>query len=114
MTRRDPHLRIRHMLDHAGEALDMARGRTRQDLDESRELELSLVRLLEIVGEAANRVPEEERANYPDVPWQDIVDFRNRVIHGYDAVDLDIVWEIVETDLPALVEALERPGSSST
>lgn len=97
------------MLDHAREALEMARGRTRRDLDENRQLELSLVRLLEIVGEAANRVPEEERQRYPAVPWRDIVDFRNRVIHGYDAVDLNIVWEIVEGDLPALVAALEAP-----
>lgn len=109
MTRRDPHLRIRHMLDHAREALELARGRTRQDLDENREYELSLVRLLEIVGEAANRVPDEERRSYPTVPWRDIVDFRNRVIHGYDAVDLDIVWRIVKTDLPALVAALQEP-----
>jgi uncharacterized protein with HEPN domain len=112
MTRHDPHLRIRHMLDHAREALDMTRGRTREDLDEHRELELSLVRLLEIVGEAANRVPDEERARYPGVPWREIVDFRNRVIHGYDAVDLDIVWEILEKDLPTLVEALQRPSGS--
>ncbi len=101
------------MLDHAREALDLVRGRTRKDLDEERQLELSLVRLLEIVGEAANRVPEEERRLYPSVPWRDIVDFRNRVIHGYDAVDLDIVWEIVQTDLPALVAALDRPTEES-
>ena len=87
--------------------------RTRQNLDESRELELSLVRLLEIVGEAASRVPEEERELYTEVPWRDVADFRNRVIHGYDAVDLDIVWEIVENDLPALVSALTGPSASA-
>lgn len=92
----------------------MARGRTRQDLDENRQLELSLVRLLEIVGEAANGVPEEERRRYPTIPWRDIVDFRNRVIHGYDAVDLDVVWGIVEADLLALVAALEAPGGPPT
>lgn len=87
----------------------MAAARTRQDLEDDRQLSLSLVRLLEVVGEAANRVPEEERAIYPEVPWQDIVDLRNRLIHGYDAVDLDIVWQIVQVDLPALIEALEPP-----
>lgn len=96
------------MLDHAREAADMAAGRTREDLDEDRQLNLSLVRLLEIVGEAANRVPEDERALYPDVQWQDIVDLRNRLIHGYDAVDFDILWQIIEVDLPDLVEALEQ------
>lgn len=87
----------------------MAAGRTREDLDADRQLNLSLVRLLEIVGEAANRVPEEERARYPAVHWQDIVDLRHRLIHGYDAVDFDILWQIIETDLPELIETLEQP-----
>lgn len=98
------------MLGHAREAAEMAAGRTREDLDEDRQLNLSLVRLLEIVGEAANRVPEDERARYSGVQWQDIVDLRNRLIHGYDAVDFDILWQIIEVDLPELIEALERPG----
>lgn len=96
------------MLDHAREAAEMAAGRARGDLDEDRQLNLSLVRLLEIVGEAANRVPEDERARYPGVQWQDIVDLRNRLIHGYDAVDFDILWQIIEIDLPELIEALDR------
>jgi uncharacterized protein with HEPN domain len=54
-------------------------------------------------------VPADERARFPGVPWQDIVDLRNRLIHGYDAVDLDIVWQIIQTDLPALIEALDWP-----
>lgn len=98
------------MLDHAREAVEMAAGRTRQHLDDDRQLNLSLVRLLEIVGEAANRVPVEERSVYPEVPWQEIVDLRNRLIHGYDAVDFDIVWQIIQVDLPELIKALEQPA----
>jgi uncharacterized protein with HEPN domain len=56
------------MLDHAREAVALAEGKTRQDLDDNRLLELALVRLLEIVGEAASRVPKEECAKYPEVP----------------------------------------------
>ena len=108
MTRREPHLRLRHMLDHAREAAELARERTREDLDQDRQFELALVRLLEIVGEAASRVPEEERRPLSELPWREIVDFRNQLIHGYDAVDLDIVWKIVETDLQPLIDALER------
>jgi len=85
----------------------MARGRARSDLDEDRQLELSIVRLLEIIGEAASRVPDEERERLPQIAWREIVDFRNRVIHGYDTVDLNIVWQIVQVDLPRLVAALE-------
>ena len=105
MTRRDGHVRIAHMLEHAREAAEMAAGTTREGLDEHRQLNLALVRLLEIVGEAANRVPAEERAHYPEVPWQDIVDLRNRLIHGYDSVDFDILWQILQDDLPKLIES---------
>jgi len=66
-------LHLRHMLDHAREAVSMADGRSRADLDTDRMLNLSLVRLLEIVGEAANRIPAEERARWPDIPWSEIV-----------------------------------------
>jgi uncharacterized protein with HEPN domain len=96
------------MLDHAREAAEMARGKTRADLDSNRQLNLALVRLLEIIGEAASRMPEDERAGYPGIPWPQIVSLRNRLIHGYDAVDFDILWQIVTRDLPPLIAALEQ------
>ncbi|NIV30544.1 MAG: DUF86 domain-containing protein, partial [Anaerolineae bacterium] len=64
-------------------------------------------RLLEIVGEAANRVPRGVRARHPEIPWSQIEALRNRLIHGYNAVDLDILWQIVVHDLPPLAAALE-------
>lgn len=86
----------------------MVHGRKRADLDQDRLLNLALVRLLEIIGEAANRVPEEQRAELPQIPWPQIVSLRNRLIHGYDEVDFDILWQMVVHDLPPLIEALER------
>jgi|GEM_PF-5450935 len=55
---------------------------------------------------AANRVPREVQAGYPDIPWPSVVALRNRLIHGYDAVDLEIVWKVVREDLGPLVRAL--------
>ena len=101
-------VRFRHMLDHAREAVAMAKGKTRADLDTDRKLNLSLVRLLEIVGEAAGRIPDEERARYPDIPWPEIVSLRNRLIHGYDSVDIDILWQIITNDLPFLIMQLDK------
>ncbi|MCM2358414.1 MAG: DUF86 domain-containing protein [Geobacteraceae bacterium] len=99
------------MLDHAEEAVYLVRNKIRPDLDSDRLLNLSLVRLLEIVGEAANRIPPETRQQYPSIPWQQIIGLRNRLIHGYDAVDFDILWQIVTVDLPPLVNVLKRnPG----
>jgi len=100
------------MLDHTREAMVLVQGKTRADLDSDRLLNLALVRLLEIVGEAANRIPEEERARHAEIPWPQIVSLRNRLIHGYDSVDFDILWQIVTEDLPPLIASLERIVSS--
>lgn len=96
------------MLDHALEAVAMTKGKTRTDLDKDRQLNLALVRLLEIIGEAASRVPKEEQARYADISWSEIISLRNRLIHGYDTVDFDILWQIVSQDLPGLIESLRK------
>jgi uncharacterized protein with HEPN domain len=107
MSRRDPITNLRHMLLHACEAVTFAEGETRADLDADRLLNLALVRLLEIIGEAASRVPKEECAKHPEIPWPQIVSLHNRLIHGYDSVDFDILWQIITVDLPPLIDALE-------
>ena len=107
MTQHDPHLRLRHMLDHAREAVEMIRGRERRDLDRDRMLELSLVRLVEIVGEAASRITRADQTRYPTIPWPQVTGMRNRLVHGYDTVDLQILWDTVTDDLPPLIAALE-------
>src|SRR5438105_15279965 len=84
-------IRISQMLSHAEEAIQFSAGRVRADLDTDRLLNLALVRLLEIVGEAATRVSPAVQAANPSIPWPQIVGLRNRLIHGYDAVDFDIL-----------------------
>ena len=100
-------IRLQHMLDHANEAMQMAIGRARGDLDSDRQLNLALVRLLEIVGEAASRVSEIVRRTYPQIAWVEITGLRNRLVHGYDQVDFDILWDIIQLDLPPLVSTLK-------
>ena len=94
---------LRHMLAHAREAVAMARGRSRAELDGDRMLNLALARLIEIIGEAANRVSVARQATIPCVPWPQVVSMRNRLIHGYDSVDHDVLWAVVSRDLPALI-----------
>lgn len=108
MPRRNKTVALRHMLDHAREALELARGRTRADLDRDRTLNLALTRLLEIVGEAAARVPAETCARYPEIPWREVLGIRNRLTHGYDEVDTDILWNIITRDLQPLIGSLMR------
>jgi len=108
MTQHNTSGSLRHMLDHALEAVAMTRGKTRADLDKDRQLNLALVRLLEIIGEAASRIPKEDQSRHGDISWPEIVSLRKRLIHGYDAVDLDILWQIVNQDLPGLIESLRK------
>jgi uncharacterized protein with HEPN domain len=98
---------MRHMLDHASEAVRLGAGRTRADLDADRTFSLAMTRLLEIVGEAAARVSPSARERHPQIPWSAIAGLRNRLIHAYDAVDFDVLWDIVENDLPALIPQLQ-------
>lgn len=108
MTQHDHVIRLRHMLDHAREAVQMIQGRQRLDLDRDRMLELSLVRLVEMVGEAASRVSPADRIRHPSIPWPQIVGMRQRLVHGYDTVDLQILWDTITDDLPPLVAELRR------
>ncbi|MHB0915211.1 MAG: HepT-like ribonuclease domain-containing protein [Thermoleophilia bacterium] len=108
MTLHDDEVRLRHMLDYSREALELVKDRSRTDLDSDRVLELALVRLLEIIGEAANRVSEEGRERNTEIPWSQIISLRNRLIHGYDSIDMDVLWEILQSDLPALILKLEE------
>ena len=105
--RKDDEIRLRHMQDAAKEALAFSCNRSRSDLDHDRMLAHSLVRCLEIVGEAASQVSKETQRQLPDIPWSSMVAMRNRLIHAYFDIDLDRVWDTVIDDLPPLIAALD-------
>ena len=89
------------------EAIDMLGSQSMEELRDNRMLQLALVQLIEIVGEAASRVPIEFREANPSIPWQLAADMRNKLIHGYDVVEYAIVYDTVKEDLPPLVQQLE-------
>jgi uncharacterized protein with HEPN domain len=95
------------MLDYARKARTLLKGRTRGDLDEDELLSLALTRVVEIIGEAATRVSHESQQDYALIPWPQIIGLRNRLVHGYDAVDFEILWDIIHSDIPPLIEQLE-------
>jgi uncharacterized protein with HEPN domain len=101
-------VRIHHMLDAACEVLEFCVDKTRFDLDTDRMLCLSLVRLLEIIGEASVGVSLKCQKKYTQIPWSAIVGMRNRLIHGYYDINLDIVWKTVKEDSPPLKVELEK------
>ena len=87
-------------------------GRTRDDLDLDRQLVLALGKSIEIVGEAASRVTESSRQDLPQIPWDQIIGMRNRLVHAYFDINLDILWTTAQEDLSKLIDLLESIGTN--
>ncbi|OGL51313.1 MAG: hypothetical protein A3G31_03510 [Candidatus Schekmanbacteria bacterium RIFCSPLOWO2_12_FULL_38_15] len=105
---KDDFIRLRHMLDAAKEAIKFAKNKTRDSLEADRMLTLSIVKDLEIIGEAASNATKECLEELPRIPWQNIISMRNRLIHGYFNINLDILWKTVTEDIPPLIAELDK------
>ena len=95
------------MREAAREALFFVKNCTRNDLDNNRMLTLSLVKCVEIIGEAASRISKDRQNELQNVPWLQLISMRNRLTHAYFDINLDIVWSTVTEDLPILLAELE-------
>ena len=83
-------------------------GFSRRSFLADQQLQDSVIRRIEVMGEAAGRLSLEFRESHQEIPWARIRGMRNRMIHGYDAIDMDIVWDTVERDIPRIISQLER------
>lgn len=108
MTAIDDLTRIRHMRDAAQEIIEFATESSRDSLTDNRMLQLAIVKDLEIIGEAANNVSAESQQKYTYIPWRAMVGMRNRLVHAYFGIDLDVVWQTVQVELPPLIQSLNR------
>lgn len=106
--RKDELIRILHMLDAARHAVTFADGKGRTDLDQNLMFRFALVRAVEVIGEAVSKVSRNTQERFSEIPWPRIIGMRHRLIHGYDEINQDILWETVTVALPPLVRALER------
>ncbi|MBS3986124.1 MAG: DUF86 domain-containing protein [Selenomonadales bacterium] len=104
---RDPQERLRDILE-AIAAIERHLYRGRGDFEHDELLQGWFVRNLQIIGEAARAVPEDVRALAPDIEWQKIVGMRNVLVHGYFAIDTDIVWDAASRDVRALKVHIEQ------
>jgi uncharacterized protein with HEPN domain len=102
------HDRMTHMLESAQRAHELVQGKTRADLKSDDVLCLALMRLIEIIGEAAFHVSEDGHKLLPELPWDQIINMRHRIVHGYYEVDLNILWDTVEIDLPPMIAVLRN------
>lgn len=104
----DDKIRIQHMIDAAEEALSFVSDKSENEFNRNRMLVLSIIKEIEIIGEAASKISEETKLKFNNIPWQDIVGMRNRLIHGYFDVDIKLVWNTIKNDLPSLLKSLKE------
>lgn len=101
-------VRLLHMLEAARDALQFSDGRDRESLESDTMYRRAVIHCIQEIGEAAVRVTEPTRALVPELPWKQIVGMRNRLVHVYFSINLDLVWEVIAKDLPPLVDVLAR------
>lgn len=99
--------RLTHILEAAREALSYTVRYKREDLDTDRMLIHSLIRNIEIIGEAASKLSPELKEQIPSIEWRKVVGMRNRLIHAYYDVSLDILWTTVTYNIPKIIAELE-------
>jgi uncharacterized protein with HEPN domain len=105
---RDDHSTLEQMLDTATRLRALARERTRAAFETDEVAQLALLHLIQRLGEGASRLSADFRADHPEFPWAEKIGMRNRIVHGYDDLDPDIVWRVSREDIEPVVAALER------
>lgn len=107
MSNRSPALYLEDLLE-AGEAIrSYVGGLSFEEFSSDRMRQSAVIREFEIIGEAVGKLPDALKRDVPGVAWQDIKDFRNLLIHEYFGVDLAIVWQVIQNDLPDLLKQVE-------
>lgn len=99
---------LEDMQASALEVLDFTRRMTFEEFLQDRKTINAVLRSLEVLGEAAKRIPQDVRARHSDIPWRDVAGMRDKLIHEYHGVDLEIVWKTVREDVPALLPQIEK------
>lgn len=106
--RRDYSDYLADILDAVDKADEFTSGMSREQFLGDQRTIFAVVRALEIIGEAAKRVPAEARRRCPEIPWSEVAGIRDKLIHEYFGVDLEVVWKTVQEDLPMLRSSVQR------
>lgn len=110
--KKNPKILITHILQSIKSVEKYSTGLEKERFMNDEEKQDAIIRRLEIIGEAVTNLEDKFKEDYPNIPWQDIADMRNRLIHEYFAVDLELVWEVLQKDLPALKENILKIESA--
>ena len=101
-------VRLQHIVDAAKRIVVITRGRTRRDIEDDLVLPFALLALLQIIGEAANHVSDEYQEEHAEIDWKGMTGLRNRLVHAYFDVDYDVLYKIIQEDIPPLISTVEN------
>jgi uncharacterized protein with HEPN domain len=105
--KRDWRLYAQDMDRFARRAVSYCADLNRAQFEANQLMQDAVLRNIELIGEAATRIPEEVRLAHPEIPWREIIAMRNQLIHAYLGIDLDVVWDVVQVELPLLIPQLK-------
>jgi uncharacterized protein with HEPN domain len=108
MSRHDPKVTLRQVADYARQAQELCRQNTLPGILTDWQKRAAFERTMEVLGEAVKRLPADLTARYPAVDWRGIAGMRDRVSHGYDAIDHGLLWSAVELRVPGLITTVEQ------
>jgi len=104
---RDDKVFLSHIRDSCSEAMEILGSSSLEEMTSNKMQRYALLKLLEVIGEAAMNVTDDFKREHAEVPWSKMVGLRNRLVHGYMDVDHSIVYETVKRDIPALHSTIE-------
>jgi len=99
---------LRDMHDNAIRAMKFAEGLNFTDFSKDEKTIYAVIRAVEIIGEATRNIPDEVCTKYPEIPWREASNMRNKLVHRYFGINLEVVWQTLNEDLPMLAKALEE------
>ena len=106
--RKDYKLYLFDILESCKKIVSYTKGKTEREFANDKKTIDAVIRNIEIIGEAANKIPKEEREKIQQIPWKEVVAMRNKVVHEYFDVNVPIVWETVQTDIPTLKKNIQN------
>jgi uncharacterized protein with HEPN domain len=99
---------LRDMLENANRAIQFTEGMNFESFSKDDKTIYAVIRAVEIIGEATRNIPEEIRTKYPEIPWRDASDMRNKLVHRYFGINPEVIWQTLGEDLPMLANALQE------
>jgi len=102
MSDKDSSFFLEHILENIEMIEQFSKGLTKEQLLKNKQKQYAIARAIEIIGEAVRNIPESFKNKYPNIPWKEVVGTRDKLIHHYFGIDLDIVWKIICEDIPIL------------